>query len=261
MAHATVLAGAILAAYLIYLTLQKRSTQSRYHKAARQHNCKPAPHYAHLDPILGLDLFLLILKADIAGHRSRLYARLHSVYGTTFTRKALGSTQIHTAQAENIRAICATQFSDFGVGPIRGDVGAPFFGRGVFTEDGEYWKHSRALIRPTFNRAEVADLVRFEGHVRRFLALIPRDSGTFDVQPLLKRLVRNFEYYVVVLIVELTHSLVPGYIYRVPLWPICRVAAAANGVRCCGVQQGIRSLLTRPGSKTYRGTIQASSCV
>ena len=93
-------------------------------------------------------------------------------------------------QPENIQAVAATQFSDFGVGTMRGKSSAPFIDRGVFTDDGEFWKHSRALIRPTFNRAEIADLASFERHVGRFLALIPADASSFDLQPLVKRLVK-----------------------------------------------------------------------
>ena len=103
--------------------------------------------------------------------------------------KALSSDQIQTAHPENIQAIAATNFNDYGVGPMRGDIGAPFLDRGIFTDNGEFWKHSGALIRPTFNRAEVADLGTFEKHVNRFLALLPRDGSAFDIQPLLKRLI------------------------------------------------------------------------
>lgn len=105
---------------------------------------------------------------------------------------ALGHAQIQTTQSKNVQAVAATQFDDFGVRPRRGKVAAPFLGsRGIFTADGELWKHSRALIRPTFSRNEIADLASFERHVNRFLALIPVDSSTVDLQPLAKRLVRN----------------------------------------------------------------------
>lgn len=103
--------------------------------------------------------------------------------------KILGRAQIQTAQPENIHAVAATKFDDFGVGPRRGKAGPPFLDRGIFT-DGDFWKHSRALIRPTFSRNEVADLAGFERHVERFLALIPTDSSTVDLQSLAKRLVR-----------------------------------------------------------------------
>jgi cytochrome P450 len=105
--------------------------------------------------------------------------------------KSLGVNEIQIAQPENIQAICTSAFNDFGVGPMRGTIGAPFLGRGIFTEDGQFWKHSRALIRPTFSKAEIADLGGFERHVSRFLALIPKDGSTFDLLPLSKKLVRT----------------------------------------------------------------------
>ena len=73
--------------------------------------------------------------------------------------------------------------------PIRGGFAEKFIGKGVFMQDGQTWKRARALIRPTFNRAEIADLENFEIHVGRLLALIPRDERTVDLQPLFKRLV------------------------------------------------------------------------
>lgn len=189
MAHIWELAGTLLALYFFSAVCKRIAIQLRFYKAARQYGCKPPRCYPNKDPFFGTDLFALIRKADKRGHRSRAYADLHREYGGTFEMKALGSAQIQTAQPENIQAIAATKFEDFGVGPRRGNIGAPFLDRGVFTEDGDFWKHSRALIRPTFSRNEVADLAGFERHVSRFLALIPTDSSTVDLQPLAKRLV------------------------------------------------------------------------
>jgi hypothetical protein len=55
--------------------------------------------------------------------------------------------------------------------------------------DGPFWDHSRALIRPTFTRANVANLPAFEVHFQRFLRLLPKDGDTVDLKPLLYRLV------------------------------------------------------------------------
>ena len=189
MAHFFELAGTLLALYFFAALYERIAVQFRFYKAARQYGCKPPRRYPNKDPFFGIDLFSLIRKADKRGHRSRVYADLHQKYGGTFEMKILGRAQIQTAQPENIQTIAATKFEDFGVGPRRGNIGAPFLDRGVFTEDGDFWKHSRALIRPTFSRNEVADLTSFDGHVNRFLALIPTDSSTFDLQPLAKRLV------------------------------------------------------------------------
>ena len=189
MVHLVEIAGTVLALCLFSAVYESVSVRFRFYKAARQYGCKRPRRYYNVDPFFGIDLFLLIRKADKQGRRSRAHADLHKRYGGTFEMKALGHAQIHTAQPENVQAVAATKFDDFGVGPRRGNVGAPFLDRGIFTEDGEYWKHSRALIRPNFSRNEVADLANFERHVDRFLALIPSDSSTVDLQPLAKRLV------------------------------------------------------------------------
>ena len=192
MAHYLELLGTAFALYLGSLFFGTVSERYRFSRAATQHACKPPRRYPHWEPFLGMDLFVLTRKADACGQCMQFYAKLHERYGATFEMKALNGTQVQIAQHENIQAVAATQFNDFGVGPLRGNIGAPFLDRGVFTEDGEFWKHSRALIRLTFNRAEIADLDAFERHVARFLRLIPRDGSTFDLQPLAKRLVCIF---------------------------------------------------------------------
>lgn len=189
MAHVSELTGALVIIYVLSVLFRKSSQQLRFYKAARQHGCKPARHYPNWDPFLGIDLFVRLRRADYHGNRSEASVELHKQYGRTIEMKAFGPAYILTAEPQNIQAIAATKFTDFGVGPRRGDIGAPFLDRGVFTEDGDFWKHSRALIRPTFSRNEIADLGNFEHHVGRFLSLIPRDSRTFDLQPLAKRLV------------------------------------------------------------------------
>lgn len=56
------------------------------------------------------------------------------------------------------------------------------------TTDGSFWEHSRALIRPTFARAQIANLSTLEVHVSRMIDLIPKDGSTVDLQPLFARL-------------------------------------------------------------------------
>ena len=175
--------------YLTYITFRKWSERARLRDAAVRHNCQPVTRYPNRDPFMGFDLFVLIGKADWAGHRSEAYRNLHNHYGSTFEMKALGGPQLQTCDPDNIQAICTSVFDDFGVGPMRGRIGVPFLDRGIFTEDGPFWKHSRALVRPTFSRSEIADLENFERHVIRLLDLIPRDKGTIDLLPLAKRLV------------------------------------------------------------------------
>lgn len=184
------LIATVIAVYLNYLFFIAWSVKFRSAKASQNHGCKPIPTVSTWDPIFSLDTFISIRKADFAGRRSEAYRKLHKVYGRTFLMKPLGVSELQTSHPENIQAICTSHFNDFGVGPMRGTIGAPFLGRGIFTEDGEFWKHSRGLIRPTFARGEISDLVNFERHVARLLALIPRDGSTFDLMPLVKKMVR-----------------------------------------------------------------------
>ena len=181
--------GGIIVICITYIVTRKWLERARFDKAAREHACKPVIRYPNWDSFLGIDLFVFLRKADYDGNRSEVYRTLHEKYGATLEMKALSAFQLQTSQPENIQAICTSAFNDFGVGPMRGRIGVPFLDRGIFTEDGVFWKHSRALIRPTFSLAEVADLENFERHVARFLALIPRDASTFDLLPLAKRLV------------------------------------------------------------------------
>ena len=66
----------------------------------------------------------------------------------------------------------------------------PFVGRGIMCSDGALWEHSRTLIKPTFARAQIADLhlTAFDVHVRNLIQLIPKDETTIDLQPLFARL-------------------------------------------------------------------------
>jgi cytochrome P450 len=175
--------------YLLSLAFKAWSLRSRFNKAASEHGCKPAKRYPNLDPFLGLDFFRILTRENQLGRRSRVFPNLHRKYGDTFSYKALSPRRISTCSPKNIQAILATNADDWGVEPIRGDSGEPFIGGGVFMHDGQKWKQARAIIRPTFNRAEIADLENFEIHVGRLLALIPRDGSTVDLQPLFKRLV------------------------------------------------------------------------
>jgi hypothetical protein len=146
--------------------------------------------YPNRDPFLGFDFFRILDRETKRGKRPKVFVDLHRKYGETFEFKALSvSRRLSTCSPKNIQTIATTNFEDWGVEPFRGDFPQPFIGQGVFTHDGEIWKRAREIIRPTFNRAEIADLESFEVHVGRLLALIPRDGRIVDLQPLFKRLV------------------------------------------------------------------------
>ncbi|TGO35880.1 hypothetical protein BHYA_0143g00220 [Botrytis hyacinthi] len=55
--------------------------------------------------------------------------------------------------------------------------------------DGPFWEHSRALIRPTFTKSNVANLPAFEVHFQKFLALVPTDGTKVNLKPFLNKLI------------------------------------------------------------------------
>ncbi|KAJ9607305.1 hypothetical protein H2200_008378 [Cladophialophora chaetospira] len=75
-----------------------------------------------------------------------------------------------------------TCFPNYGFG-VRAKIFAPLLGKGIFTQDGAAWKHSRELLRKQFVRAQYQNLNHFREHVDNLLARIPT-SGIVDLQPL-----------------------------------------------------------------------------
>lgn len=63
-----------------------------------------------------------------------------------------------------------------------------------FASNGKYWEHSRALLRPQFNRGQVSDISLEEDHVRAFMTVLDRHvkpdgwTSLVDLQPLFFRL-------------------------------------------------------------------------
>lgn len=92
--HALELAGTVILMYLFSVAVRKWSKLSRFNEAAHKYGCKPAKRYPNWDPLLGLDLFATIRKADYRGQRSQEYAQLHKTYGDTFEMKTLSTVQV-----------------------------------------------------------------------------------------------------------------------------------------------------------------------
>jgi cytochrome P450 len=68
----------------------------------------------------------------------------------------------------------------------RPDVWKPFIGPGIFTQDGEEWKHSRDLLRPLFLSKRVDNFLEVQESVEALIKCIP-DGKVVDFQPLMFR--------------------------------------------------------------------------
>ncbi|OHF04154.1 cytochrome P450 [Colletotrichum orchidophilum] len=115
--------------------------------------------------------------------------------GDTFSNTGFfGPAEVYTIDPVNIQAILATKFRDFELGPRRIAQFKPLEGNNIFTADGAFWEHSRALFRPQFSRENINDLEGTERAVQalfRALPLVGKQAGdgalSVDIMPLLFR--------------------------------------------------------------------------
>ena len=168
---------------------KKWSSYAAFQAAAVRHGCQRPRRYPHVDPIWGYDLYRKRNKAVQGGRHMKLYMDHFGLYGKTFEEQFFNTKVINTMAAANIQQATALSFQDWGKSALRNASSFPFLGRGIFSEDGAFWKYSRDLIKPTFARSEISDVDSLGTFVDRLFDLIPRDETTFDIQPLLHKLV------------------------------------------------------------------------
>ncbi|KAI9723677.1 MAG: hypothetical protein M1812_000977 [Candelaria pacifica] len=170
--------------YSIYNRITVYLSNSRLKK---EHGCLPPKRIPQFERILGLGLILQNSRHYKAKTVLEQIHELHTTLGRTWTAAVFGTTFVMTTDPENIKAILATQFEDFGLFG-RLEVLGPLLGKGIFIVDGAAWQHSRALIRPAFTKTQVADLDSFESHLQKLIAKVPTDGSTVNLAPLFFRL-------------------------------------------------------------------------
>ena len=163
-----------------------------YRRAARTRGCRSPPSIAQRDSIFGQIFRTLshLFWPHEQYQRNTSVVQLFADYGHTVQSPGWASTAIYTIEPKNLQAAFSTDFASWGVEPMRLFAFEPFVGKGIMCTDGKFWEHSRALIKPTFTKTQVADLhlSAYATHVRKCLDLIPRDKSTVDLQPLFSRL-------------------------------------------------------------------------
>lgn len=92
-----------------------------------------------------------------------------------------------TRDPEQIKAILATKFSDFGHGPMWHKLWHPFLGDGIFGVDGQLWHDSRSMIRPVFAKDRLRNLAIFDACTDNLLSKIPSSGATIDLKDLFYR--------------------------------------------------------------------------
>ena len=187
----SILSGLTWAAALaiIVLVYHEISRQVAFRAKRQQTGCFRARKYPHTDPFFGYDLHKERQRAFREGNLQALYTRDFNRLGKTWEEISLDQRVINTMDIVNHHYIHTVGFEEFGKPTMRSKISAPILGNGIFTAEGTQWKHSRSIIKPIFAKADTENNEMLARHVNRFLALIPRDSSTFDIQPMLKKLV------------------------------------------------------------------------
>ncbi|KAJ4419965.1 hypothetical protein N0V82_004680 [Gnomoniopsis sp. IMI 355080] len=144
---------------------------------ARLHGCQPISKSYTKEPFLGLDKLPETIRAVQQHKILQLNGELFKVLGNTFTVTELTRRAIVTVEPENIKTVLSLKFQDYKISHRLGAF-EPLLGEGIFDSDGDHWAASRALIRPSFSRDQVADLTTLERLIQNLFSLLPRDGTT-----------------------------------------------------------------------------------
>ncbi|KAF2036159.1 cytochrome P450 alkane hydroxylase-like protein [Setomelanomma holmii] len=146
----------------------------------------PLPSYI---PTFGLDFvisnFRVYREKRLLEHWQQYLIKANA---HTVVSNVVGQQLFITDDAENVRAILATNFENWSLGQERIKQMSDYLGHGVFTNEGAAWKHSREMLRPCFERHQVADTSLFAKHMDRLIAVLPTDGTAVDLQPLFHEL-------------------------------------------------------------------------
>lgn len=181
-------AVALLIINKIYWELTVGASRRRMIK---EHACQPVKKYPHkgiFGKLFGFDTMKQSIQAANEGRIHEMTRARNWGTQNTIQLKNFRRTFIMTIEPENVKAVLSTKFQDFGLGKLRQTTMGPVFGNGIFTSDGKAWEHSRAMIRPSFTRHQVADLSTYEHHVQHLLDHIPKNGQTVDLQELFFKL-------------------------------------------------------------------------
>ncbi|KAF4459705.1 n-alkane-inducible cytochrome P450 [Fusarium albosuccineum] len=158
----------LIAAYTVYYVI------CRIHEHRRIRRLGNYGPYLRTYAPWGLDCVVKNVIAttkhqNLALWRDGIFGRFNS---WTVESRLLGVRTIFTADPANLKAILATQFTDYGKGKPFHREWSDFLGDSIFTTDGSQWHGSRQLIRPQFTRDRVSDLHCFEAHMQTLFRAI-----------------------------------------------------------------------------------------
>ncbi|KAL9004848.1 MAG: hypothetical protein Q9188_002367 [Gyalolechia gomerana] len=180
--------------WIVYIAIRRVWRNRQFQNFARKHKCKIPPHTANTLP-WGIDRMWRMVQLTNQGAdvmESVIMPSFRSS-GWTFQSSGLfGAEPLFISDPENLRAVFATNFSDYGVESLRLGAFGFMVGKCIFTTDGHFWEHSRSLFRPHFSTGQLGNLDATDKAVQDLLTAIPAQNGQawteeFDLQPLFLR--------------------------------------------------------------------------
>jgi len=134
-----------LAALALFVAAKKLRAYIEAQKFIKEHGCKPPHRLPQRDRFIGYGLYRTQKKAAVEKKLLQTSLNRFKENGPTWSGTIMGNTFFNTTDPENIKAILATNFNDFGLG-MRLDTFGDLLGRGIFTSDGPHWEFSRVSI-------------------------------------------------------------------------------------------------------------------
>ena len=175
-------AGIAILTFIAYWINWELTIGSTRRAFIKQKGCRPLEKRQDWDSLFGLGFVRQSLKA-IREHKGlENLEKLFTYMGAdTLQFKVLNLRVYLTVEPENIKWILSLDFDAWSVGNERKSDLRPFLGDGILTTDGAAWHRSREMIRPSFVRAQIADLDILERHVLNLIKVVPKDSSTVDL--------------------------------------------------------------------------------
>ncbi|KUJ13745.1 cytochrome P450 alkane hydroxylase [Mollisia scopiformis] len=174
------LALTILLILICKIIFSQLSWKNETKALEKRYGCKE-PSHLKTHWFFGIDKPLQVLAAGKEGRVLHYFRSLVAEAGNTFEWTVLGSRVWGTQDPENIKAVLSTREKYFSH-EVRREVLCTLIGDSIFTQDGASWRHSRALLKPSFFQKHCTNSTLFEEHVDNLIARIRCDS-TVDLQP------------------------------------------------------------------------------
>ncbi|KAJ7590401.1 cytochrome P450 [Mycena floridula] len=112
------------------------------------------------------------LRGLSTGYPLEIFEEWADKYGRVFGFSIFSERRLYTTEPQHLKAILATQFQEFGKGPLLFDQFKSLLGTGVFNSDGDMWKFHRSMTRPFFNKDRISDFDIFDKHAEDAISQI-----------------------------------------------------------------------------------------